>query len=104
MKYLVVASEGPGFSDEEQAVRVLESAVMPTFDRLIELEEEGKIDGGLLAASRSFVFIMEAASNDEVDRVLRDLPLWGSTRWDVTPLQTLKARAEMEREVLGRLK
>ena len=105
MRYLVVATEGPGFVAVEQEVGVLESLVLPTFERLIELEEEGRlVAGGLRAGSRSFVFILEAASNDEVDRVVRELPLWGSVKWDVTPLQSLKGRAEMEREVLRRLK
>jgi len=64
------------------------------------LEREGKIlAGGLPVGDRAFVFIIEAATNDEVDRLVRDMPGWPLLEWKVTPLQTVAARANMERQV-----
>jgi hypothetical protein len=105
MKYLVVGSEGPGFSSPEEVVAVLEKGILPTFDALTRLEAEKKIiAGGLPVADRAFVLILEARSNEEADQILRNLPAWGVLKWKVTPLQSFEARATHERNVLAELK
>jgi muconolactone delta-isomerase len=72
---------------------------------MIRLKAEGKmLAGGLPVGDRAFTCIIEAASNDEADRIVRDMPAWGLLEWKVTPLQTVEARAEMERKVLQALK
>jgi hypothetical protein len=99
MKYLVVGSGGPGFSSPQEAVQVLEEIILPSFEALMKLEAEKKIlAGGLPVGERTFVFILEASSNEEVDRMLRNIPMWGVLEWEVTPLQTLEGRASQERE------
>lgn len=103
--FLVSTSEGPGFGDQDQAEEVLGSAILPTFERLLELKAKKKIvAGGLPVGSRTFRLIVEADSHDEVDRMLRDLPAWGLLSWKVTPLQSLEGRAEIERRALATLK
>ena len=78
MKYLVVGSEGPGFASPEEVVEVLEQGILPTFDALVKLETEKKIvAGGLPVGDRAFTFILEAPSNEEADRILREIPAWG---------------------------
>lgn len=105
MRYLVIASEGPGFSSPEEAIQVLEKGVLPTFDALIKLEADNKISaGGLPVGERKFVIILEASSNEEADQILRDIPAWGVFKWRVTPLQSFRGRAEQERSVLSDLK
>ena len=105
MKYLVVGSGGPGFASSEEALVVLENIILPSFDQLITLENENKIlGGGLPVGDRAFVFIVEAASNDELDKMLRTIPMWGSLEWEVTALQTFSGRAEQEREYVKTLK
>jgi hypothetical protein len=49
------------------------------------------------------VFIAEAASHDELDRMLRSLPMWGLFKWEVTALETFAGRAAQEREFVQRL-
>ena len=105
MRYLVVGSDGPGFSSLEEAVEVLEKVVLPTFDALIELEAQNRIvAGGLPVADRAFVFILEAPSHAEADELLRELPAWGALEWEVTPLQSFDGRARIERDALKKLK
>jgi muconolactone delta-isomerase len=105
MKYLVIGSEGPGFSSPEEAAQVLETLVLPSFAALLALESKGKIlAGGLPVGERTFVFIVDAPSHEELDRLLRDLPMWGTLEWDVTPLQTFRARAAQERGALKQIK
>jgi hypothetical protein len=105
MRYLVVGSGGPGFASRDETVEVLESVVLPSFTEIIRLEKEMKIiAGGLPVGDRSFVFIVEAKSNDELDRMLRRIPMWGTLDWEVTALQTFSGRAEQERQVVEELK
>src|SRR3989304_7860508 len=100
MKYLVSGSEGPGFTSPEEAVEILEEVVLPTFDALMKLEAQKKTAaGGLPVGDRAFVFIAEAASNEELDRLLRSLPAWGVLEWHVTPLQSFAGRAAPDRDV-----
>jgi len=104
MKYLVFGSGGPGFSSQEEAVSVLEQIVLPSFDKLIALEEKKKILGGLPVGDRAFAFIADASSNEELDRMLRELPMWGALDWEVTALQTFAGRADQERAIVKKLK
>jgi len=105
MKYLVIGSDGPGFASPEEAVEILETAVLPSFDVFIKLEKQKKIlAGGLPVGDRAFVFIVDAASNEELDHLLQDIPLWGVLKWEVTPLQTFAGRAAYEREAVKELK
>lgn len=103
--FLVKTSEGPGFTSPDEVVDVLEKGILPTFDALMELKSKKKIiAGGLPAGSRTLYLLVEAASHDEVDRMLRDLPAWGVFSWKVIPLQSLEGRAAMEREIVAALK
>jgi hypothetical protein len=105
MRYLVSGSEGPGFASPEEAVEILEEVVLPTFDALMKLEARKKIvAGGLPVGDRAFVFIAEAASNEELDRLLRSLPAWGVLEWRVTPLQSFAGRAAQERDLVKQFK
>ena len=105
MRYLVIASEGPGFATPEETVQVLEKAIVPTFDALLKLEADKQIiAGGLPVGERKLVFILEAPSNETADDILRDIPVWGVLKWQVTPLQSFEGRADKERSVLAELK
>jgi hypothetical protein len=105
MQYLVEGTGGPGFKSPEEVVEVLERAILPGFEHLIRLQAEKKIlAGGLRVGERAFVFIVEAASNDEADQLVRGIPIWGVLEWKVTPLQSVEGRAEMERAVAKQIK
>ncbi len=105
MKYLVIGTSGPGFSSPEEEISLLEEVILPTFDQLIKMEKKKVIlGGGLPLGERAFVFIMDASSNEEVDQILRKLPLWGMLDWEVTALQTFSGRADQERDIVAGLK
>ena len=104
MKYLVVGTGGPGFASTEEALDVLQSTILPSFSRLIELQKMKILDGGLPVGDRAFVFIAEAKSNDELDQLLRSLPMWGELDWEVTALQTFSGRAKQERQAVREIK
>lgn len=105
MRYFVTGTEGSGFKSPQEAVEILEKTILPSFEALEKLENEKKIlAGGLPVGDRTFVFIVEASTNDEVDQMLRNLPMWGLLTWEVTPLQTFKGRASLERKTIEQLK
>ena len=105
MQYLVEGARGPLPPSPEQAIALLEGTVIPHFEYMIRLKAEGKIlAGGVPVGDRAFICIMEAGSNDEADRIVRDMPAWGLLEWKVTPLQSVEARAEMERKAINALK
>ena len=105
MHYLVEAKHGPLPGSAEEALALLEGTVIPHFDYMIRLKAEGKIlAGGLPVGDRAFVGIIEATSNDEADRIVRDMPLWGHMEWKVTPLQSVEARKEIEQAAVRALR
>lgn len=105
MKYLVVATGGPGFASPEEALEVLQDVILPGFKELISLEKRKRIiAGGLPVGERAFVFIADAKSNDDLDQMLRKLSLWGEFEWEVTALQTFSGRARQERQAVRELK
>jgi muconolactone delta-isomerase len=67
-------------------------------------KEKKIIAGGVPVGDRAFVFIAEAKSNDELDQMLRRLPMWGRLDWEVTALQTFSGRAKQERQAVRELR
>lgn len=104
MLYLIEATEGPGWTSPEEGREVLEGGILPLFDHLADLEADGTIlAGGLPVGDRAFTLVLEADSNEQADRIVRDIPGWSVLRWSVTPLQRLSTRAAMERNFLASL-
>ena len=103
--YLVKATNGPGFTSPQEAVMILEKVIIPSFERLLQLQKENVvITGGVPLGDRAFLFIMQASSNSEVDKLIRSIPAWPGLQWDVTPLQSLEGRVEFEKMVVSELK
>lgn len=104
MKYLVKGYNGPGFSSASEVRTVLNDIIIPSFKTLIQYEKDGVIQGGgLPVADRAFVFIMEASSNEELDGLLRRIPMWGSLDWEVTALQSFQGRMDIEQSEVSKL-
>jgi muconolactone delta-isomerase len=106
MKYLVIMETvetaiPTSFEDLPQWVE----RVVPNDEVCAKLVAEKKIlTGGALAGRKGFAFIMEAASNDELGRLLMTFPLFALSKVDVTPLESFEARAAATRQNLERLK
>ena len=104
-QYLVTGSGGPGFKSPQEAVTLLQKLVIPAFAALRKLKAEKKIlAGGLPVGARAFVFILEASSNDEAGRIIRNIPLWPMLKWKVIPLQSIEGREKQEHRTVEMLK
>ncbi len=107
MQYLVTteASTDLGLLPPQQMAQMLEQVITPSIEAIVKLEKEKKIlAGGIPVGSRSGVLIVEAASNDELDRLLLSLPLWGLYNFNVTPLESFQSRLAQQGPMLERLK
>lgn len=105
--YLVVGEyvePGP-LLPPQQLVQLVENVVIPSFEAMAKLEDQKKIlAGGVAAGTRTGAFILDAASNNEVNRVLQSLPFWGILRWTVTPMIGFRERAVDEVKSIEPLK
>lgn len=106
MRYLI-SGEGidVGLLPPQQFAQYMEQMVIPSHEALAKLEAEKKIlAGGIFVGARGGVALVEAESNEEVDRLLMSLPFWSMVKWTVTPLHSFGSRATQLHEALKRLK
>jgi muconolactone delta-isomerase len=87
----------------ERLVQVVNQMVVPSLEKLVQWEEEGRIRGGGYTAARGGVFIIDADSSDEVDQLVTSLPYWPLVRVDVKPLISQSALLERGRAIGQRL-
>ena len=87
----------------ERLGQVIEQMVIPSLEQLAQWEREGRIHGGGYTAARGGVFMIDADSNEEVDRLLTSLPYWGLVKIDVKPLIPTSALLERGRAMLQRM-
>ncbi len=105
MNYLVIGSGGPALTVPEDMVELIEDYILPGFEALKKLQLENKIlAGGVPVSERAVAFIIDAATNEELDQIMRSLPLWPVLEWQVTPLQSFEGRAFHDRRMLQQLK
>jgi hypothetical protein len=106
MRYLVtiesVDNGEPGAP--RQIAALIEEAVLPTFNILMEWEKAGKAKGGIFTGRRGGAFIIDAASNEELNDMLQSLPVWGFSEIDVIPLDSIEHRHKFEGDVAKMLK
>ena len=106
MRYLVTmesVDSSDALPPAEQAA-FLEAVVMPSLGALKEWEDSGKIRGGLLGARRGVAFVIDAASNEELGDMMRQLPVWGTAEVDITPLESFAHIVKATGETVNMLK
>ena len=102
MEYLVRGTGGPGFTSRDELQSILRDIVIPSFQMLVQYEKDGVIPGGgLPVGDRAVAFFIKVRSNEELDRLLRRLPIWGGMNWEVTALQSFQGRLEMEQDIMN---
>ena len=107
MKYLVLMElmGSVPVSSPQQMVQWLEQTIIPSEESVMKLEAEKKVlAGGDLSGGRGWALIVEAASNEELSRILSGIPEWPFLEVDVTPLDSFEERLAQVRETLARLK
>ncbi len=88
MKYVVRAYDGLSFLPPETMLDAVESAGVKDVEILV-IESRAKVfDDEPPAVDRAYLFIMDAASNAELEATLRKLPMWSMMTWHATRLDT----------------
>ena len=57
------------------------------------------VAGGVPAGQKKHVFIVEAASNDEVTELVQGLPFWLAHQWEITPLESWEHHVQFLRSL-----
>jgi muconolactone delta-isomerase len=78
----------------EQAMQTIEQAVVPSFQMLAQLEQQGKVKGGTFPGERGGGFVVEVDSYEELDSMMNHLPFFGLVKWQVKPLMSFQANSQ----------
>ena len=104
MLYHVSAELVENSISAEAFPQVFERVIRPSLESLAKMVDEKKMTGGVLAGQRAGAFILEAQSNEEVDRILGGLPFWGLLNFSVTPLVPFRTAMERDQKVADAIK
>jgi muconolactone delta-isomerase len=84
-----------------KVVDMVERAIAPSLDAVVELEKEGKIRAaGVVAGAKSSAMIVDVADHNELSGLLQSLPFWSIMKVTVTPLQSFAERANQEKRAV----
>jgi|SRR5580658_7676029 muconolactone delta-isomerase len=103
MRYLVrgeFTEESSEGRTPEESDLYLQQVVRPSIEALWTLAEEKKAVRGVTAGERESVFVVDADSSAEVERLLSSLPFRGSMKWTVSPIQSLKSALDQHRKAV----
>ena len=76
----------------DQLARVVRKAILPSLEALRELQAQGKVvTGGYPIGDRFMVFVVEADSEEHLQQMLEDVPLYGMAKTKVRLLQGFDA-------------
>jgi len=104
MLYLIKGKADPMPGQPEQMVVMFENMIVPSLKALAGMEREKKLVGGSMAGRRALAIILEAPSNEDVEKWLQALPFWGMLEWKVTPLVSFQTRLDGVTSMLQRMK
>jgi hypothetical protein len=96
LKFLVIGKgiDYGGPIDPANFLMFSEKMVLPSIQMLTEWEDKQKVTGGLFAAQRTGVIIVEAPSAEELSILMQSLPFWSQNTWEIIPLQTFQLGVE----------
>ncbi len=90
-------------SSSEEAAFMLTDQIIPTLERLQEMEKEHKVMGGFFEGQRSGTFVFELEDNLELDKVLASLPIMNVYDVEVAPVQRISSALERDRKIVENL-
>ena len=103
MRYLVrgefIEDSFEGRTPEESSL-YFQQVIKPSIEALWDLANEKNTVRGVAASGTQTVFVADADSPAEVERLLRSLPFRGSMKWTVSPVESLKSALHEHREAV----
>lgn len=86
-----------GSSEESQAI--VSEAVIPSLEKLRRLEKEGKLKGGFFNGQRAGAMMIDAKSDEDLDKILTDLPIWGIFDFEVVQLESFAEAQKRDEKI-----
>lgn len=74
-----------------QVTDIVEQAILPSFQALAAMQNEGKVRGGVFPGERAGGFVIEVDSYEELDSIMNHLPFFGLVKWTVKPLMSFES-------------
>ncbi len=106
MVYMIILKldeEAYGGSSQEARL-IVSDAVIPSLKKLRKLEKEGAVKGGFFNGQRAGALMIDAESDERIDEILTDLPIWGIFDFEVVKLESFKEAQERDERVAKELK
>lgn len=96
MLFLVTGDNiDPGYLlPPDQFFQAIERAVVPSFQILSQMDQQGKLKGGLVVGERAGAFVVEVDSPEELDSMMNHLPFFGLVKWNVKALMPFETIAQ----------
>jgi hypothetical protein len=88
----------------DQVVPIIENAVVTSFQIAAQWEQEGRLKGGTFPGERAGGFVIEAASFEELDSLMNQLPFFGLVKWQVRPLMSFATTVQQIQQNVARFK
>jgi hypothetical protein len=106
LKFLIIGRgiDYGGPIDTANFVMVSENIILPSIEMLKDWEDKNKVAGGLFAAQRAGVILVEAPSAEELSVLLQSLPFWAQNSWEVIPLQSFASGVEDVKRQIAKVK
>jgi hypothetical protein len=106
LKFLVMGKgiDYGGPIDPANFLMVSEKILLPSIEMIKDWEVKQKVIGGLFAAQRAGVIIIEAQSAEELSSLLQSLPFWAQNTWEVITLQTFQSGIEDVKKQIANVK
>ncbi len=106
LKFLIIGRgiDYGGPIDPANFVMVSENIVLPSIEMMKDWEDKNKVAGGLFAAQRAGVILVEAPSAEKLSVLLQSLPFWAQNSWEVIPLQSFESGVEDVKRQIAKVK
>ena len=105
-QYLVMfklREESYGGSEKEAAF-MLSDQIIPSLERLSEIENDNKVMGGFIEGQRSGAFVFSVTDYVELDKTLVSLPIMNVYDVVLDPITTVSSALEHGRNIVGEVK
>ncbi len=88
MKFVVRAYDGLSFLPPETMFEAVENAGVKDVEILVIESQTAAFEDEPPVIDRAYLFLMDAASNEDLEATLRSLPMWSMMKWQATRIET----------------
>lgn len=102
MEYMVLmklSDAGVGENEVENK-DIVEKKIVPSLEKLMNMEKEGMLSGGFFAGQRSAAFIISVQDEETLDNIMAELPFSDIYDVEMVPLESIRDALERDRDLL----